>query len=331
MLTPNSIKKNNCVYEVSSILANNTNYEDILTDNIYNSFTDMPDYRQVYKNFKYSEPLDVWIYEGNEKDKIVGYKYLQSYPYKTVQFNIGDYIHWNYNHEDLSTWLLISLDKQHLYDVKGRIMLCNNILKWKDSSNTTKSYPCVIEDAMTYVNFKYGTKGVAQQGADIVVLVQQNEDTKELNINERFMFNGRAFKIKQKKDLIEPRYIELYMSKVDELETDNVAQNIANNGDVNIDTTKQGITIVPDITFLTEGQSQQFNISYYEQGIDKKHSFIFKFNDIPRDNYSVTDITNNSFILLNIKEYSKQPLIISCIDSDNSQEKTISIWLNGGW
>ena len=64
--------------------------------------------------------------EGNEADKKLGFKYLQSYPYDPPEFRIGDYVHWKYDHVKFSTWLMISLDTQHIYNTKGRIWMCNN-------------------------------------------------------------------------------------------------------------------------------------------------------------------------------------------------------------
>lgn len=165
MLKPTKVQtKTTCIKMINSLLHSSTNENESvqLTNAVKDNFSNSTDYRVVYKNFNYRKSYDTWIYEGNDKDKIVGWKYLQSYPYDTPQFKIGDYIHWNFNHKELSTWILISLDTEHLYNVKGRMLECNNSLRWKDKNGEINCYPCVIEDALTYANFKWGNKGVVE-------------------------------------------------------------------------------------------------------------------------------------------------------------------------
>ncbi|WP_459586059.1 hypothetical protein, partial [Enterobacter asburiae] len=76
--------------------------------------------------------------EGNSDDKTLGYKKMLSYPYQTLQFGIGDYIHFKYLHirdvpQKWTTWLLISLDTLRLFNVNGRMVPCNQTLNMSTS------------------------------------------------------------------------------------------------------------------------------------------------------------------------------------------------------
>lgn len=314
------------------ILTNNSSNSNTssITELTKGSFTENPDYNQVYKNFDYDKIYDAWIYEGNKEDKIVGYKMFQSYPYDKPEFKIGDYIHWNYNHKELSTWLLTSLDTQYLYNVTGRMLECNNSLRWKDSKGMINCYPCVIKDALTYTNFKWGNSGIVQSGGDIVVLVQRNDKTSQIDINDRFIFTGVAFKVKQKFNELNPDYLELYMMKVPELEGDDLNSNIAINntpeavieGDIRID---------PNITEILEDNIQAFNVYSYNGNEKLENTFAITIENVPAENYELNIVNGNNFTIKNVKQYNKNPMTIMCEDTISKKTESIQIWLGGNW
>lgn len=254
MLTPTKVStKDNCIQRLNNILHSNLegneNTDSSIMQLTKDNFTSSTDYRVVYKNFDYTKSYDTWIYEGNDKDKIVGFKYLQSYPYDTPQFKIGDYIHWNFNHKEYSTWILTSLDTQYLYNVKGRMLECNNSIRWVDDNGELNCYPCVVKDALTYTNFKWGDRGVVEPGSDIVVIVQRNDYTSNIKVNDRFIFNGHGFKVKADFNNLNPNYVELYMFKAPELDTDNIEDNIAVNKETEEEPTLNGMVITPRCKF----------------------------------------------------------------------------------
>lgn len=344
MLTPIKVSsKENCIQRVNSILhsglQDNTNTDTQITELLKNSFKDNTDYRVVYKNFDYNTPYDTWIYEGNDKDKIVGFKYLQSYPYETPQFHIGDYIHWNFNHKELSTWILISLDTQYLYNVKGRMLQCNNSLRWTDKKGELNCYPCVIEDALTYTNFKWGSKGVVENGSDIVVVVQRNQYTSQIQVNDRFIFNGKGFKVKADFNNLNPDYMELYMSKSPELDQDNLEDNIAINKEPKNEIKLDGIIIEPDINKILLGESVDFNVYNYINGIKQEDKFLVKATGVPFTYFKITtreegkEMTDsiNTFSIENLKQYQISPLVVECENKNTGEKINKKIWLGGNW
>ncbi|MCI7634037.1 MAG: hypothetical protein MSS80_08445 [Mollicutes bacterium] len=296
-----------------------------------NNFNNSTDHRVVYKNFDYSKSYDAWIYEGNDKDKIVGYKYFQSYPYSEPKFKIGDYIHWNFNHKELSTWILISLDTEYLYNVKGRMLECNNSLRWKDSNGETNCYPCTIEDAFTYTNFKWGNKGVVEPGGDIVVIVQRNKYTSKIKVNDRFLFDETGFRVKQIFNELNPNYMELYMMKSPELEEDDTKNNIAINENPNEKTDLNGIVLEPDVKEIMLGETINFSVYNYANGIKEEDTFTVNVKNVPNKYYEFKTIDKNNFIIKNLKQYQISPLEIECVSDTTGKKVNKQIWLGGNW
>lgn len=334
MLSPTNVTTQpNCIGIINSVLHSGSDISssDAMSELTKDTFFENTDYRVVYKNFNYDEPYDTWIYEGNDEDKIVGYKYLQSYPYDEVKFKIGDYIHWNFNHKELSTWLLTSLDTQYLYNVKGRMLQCNNSLRWKDNDETIHCYPCVIKDALTYTNFKWGNKGVVQTGGDIVVLVQRNEFTSKINVNDRFLFNEVAFRVKQLFDELNPNYVELYMMKAPELQDDNYSDNIAINEIPEETKKKDGIILLPDIKRIMLGETENFTVYNYINGVQQPDTFKINILNVPKSYYNLNIIDGNNFSIQNIKQYKTNPLTLECIDDITGNKINTIIWLGGNW
>ena len=315
------------------ILTNNSSNSNTssITELTKGSFTENPDYNQVYKNFNYDKIYDAWIYEGNKEDKIVGYKMFQSYPYDKPEFKIGDYIHWNFNHKELSTWILTSLDTEYLYNVKGRMLECNNSLRWKDSNGEINCYPCTIEDALTYTNFKWGNKGVVEPGGDIVVIVQRNKYTSEIKVNDRFLFDNVGFRVKQIFNELNPNYMELYMMKSPELEEDDTKNNIAINENPNEKTDLNGIVLEPNVKEIMLGEKKEFNIYNYVNGEKQDDTFTIKVKGVPQKYFNFVLIDGNNFTIENLKQYQINPLEIECIDDITGNKINKKIWLGGNW
>lgn len=336
MLEPTKVStKTECVRRINNLLhsdsSTSTESSDQISQLTKENFKASTDYRVVYKNFNYSKSYESWIYEGNDEDKIVGYKYFQSYPYDEPKFKIGDYIHWNFNHKELSTWILTSLDTQYLYNVKGKILQCNNSLRWTDKKGELNCYPCVIKDALTYTNFKWGNKGVVEPGGDIVVIVQKNQYTSQIGINDRFIFNEIGFKVKQKFDELNPNYMELYMMKAPELDGDNLKDNIAINEKPEVDENLDGIVLLPNVEEIMFGKEIQFNVYNYIKGIKQDDTFTVNVKKVPQKYFKLTVIDKNNFVIENLKEYQINPLEIECVDDITGNKINKQIWLGGNW
>lgn len=334
MLKPTKTQtKTNCIRLMNNLLHSSLENQsnDQLMELTQNNFNNSTDHRVVYKNFDYSKSYDAWIYEGNDKDKIVGYKYFQSYPYNEPKFKIGDYIHWNFNHKELSTWILISLDTEYLYNVKGRMLECNNSLRWKDSNGEINCYPCTIEDALTYTNFKWGNKGVVEPGGDIVVVVQRNKYTSKIKVNDRFLFDETGFRVKQIFNELNPNYMELYMMKSPELEIDDTKNNIAINENPSEKADLNGIVLEPNVKEIMLGETINFSVYNYANGIKEEDTFTVNVKNVPNKYYEFKTIDKNNFIIKNLKQYQISPLEIECVSDTTGKKVNKQIWLGGNW
>lgn len=334
MLTPTKVStKTECIKRINTLLhsqdttESNNQITQLTKDNFFNS----TDHRVVYKNFDYNTKYDTWIYEGNDEDKIVGYKYLQSYPYDEPKFHIGDYIHWNFNHKELSTWILTSLDTEYLYNVKGRMLQCNNSLRWTDKNGELNCYPCVIKDALTYTNFKWGNKGVVESGGDIVVIVQRNQYTSQIKVNDRFLFNEVGFRVKQFFDELNPDYLELYMMKAPELNDDDFENNIAINEQPEQNLELDGVVLLPNVKEIMLGEKIKFSIYDYINGIKQENEFTINVKNVPKKYFNFILEDGNNFTIENLKQYQINPLCIECIDKITGKKINKEIWLGGNW
>lgn len=321
--------------------------EDMI-DKIKETFEENFNYRPVTINGNQFEFYKTWIFEGNEKDKTIGFKYLLSYPYDEIQFNIGDFIQWDYFHvngkdnkselnaEQWSTWLMQSLDYQEIFDSKGRIMLCNDKLRWYDKDKNIFEVHCVVEDGMKYTTWDYGTKGAIIEGADIVVLTQQNDYTRRIKINDRFIFNKRAYVIIQKNDIVNTKFLELYLSKTPELEPDDLENGFAFNGiyNGNIDPKPDvvnGNVLTSPVDIILKGDTVPFSIYNYIDSVKQADTFTVVCSNVPASYYKLEIVDGNNFSIRNINRYATNPLSVLITNNVTLEEIKMTIWLNGAW
>lgn len=307
--------------------------DDILTETIEDSFTDSPDYVPVYRNFDYTQTFDIWCYNGTAPDKIVPYKKFLSYPYPEIQFRIGDYITFDYRQDGSKSHFLIeSCDYQKKYDISGRMWLVNQELKWVDDNEVLHVYQAVFEDALTYVNFKYGAQGLVEPNGSIVILVTQDELTREIYVNQRFLFAGTPYMVKQILKAVDSRFMEIYLFEVPLNQYDNIEENIAYNGTELKPTGELEIRITPDNAEVTQGQELEFEVYTYEDGVKTDHPFTFNVGGAPEKNYSFRSLSPNSFSVECLKPTRQGALAVICTDSVTGEQATRGIWLSqGGW
>ena len=188
-----------CVSKIEKILWTSgelESEEQQWVDAIKQNFFRNLDYTIVHKNLDYTKDYDAWIFQGNKDDKILGsFKEFLSYPYDTHQFDIGDYISFDYG-GDIHDWLLTSLDKKLYYDIKGRIERCNIRLKWQDIDGAIHGYPAVAKEKLTSNKFDFSSDININQGK-LTINVRYNENTRLIPINKRFLFGDpyQAFKV----------------------------------------------------------------------------------------------------------------------------------------
>jgi len=112
---------------------------------------------------------------------------------------------------------------------------CNNTMRWIDKNNgAILSMPCVVDGDISSTNPKKN-KDIIVADATLTLMVQKNSLTREIKKNQRFIFNGDAYKFISYNAQMQGDYIDedvplLFMDL--ELDTiindDDIENNIAN-------------------------------------------------------------------------------------------------------
>lgn len=321
----------------SVLRANNDRlgWEDATSNAVKEGFEQDANFRIVYKNMDYDTTYKTWIYEGNASEKTVGYLHLLSYPYDTVKFAIGDYIQFDYNEgfenpADYKIWIMQSLDQRHLYEVHGRMLPCNQHLRWQDGSGVIHDYPCYFNTEMTKTNILDSGQGFNVESGAIIAIVQQNKNTSTIYVNQRFILNGRAYVCYQFNDNIDPGLIYVYLRLTAEQLEDNFDDSIAYNGDsVSTPEVSGDVCNITSTTTLPEGDDLEITIYNYNDGTKTQDTFTLTPYNVPSSCYTLSTTTGNEFVLTNDSQYFKGPLKMTLTNDRTSNVTVIYVWLGG--
>lgn len=147
----------------------------------------------VYKNFDFNTPYEMVVSEGNCEKNEYPYKTFQVYPYDNFVFDRGDYVSFMYR-DRMCHFLISTIDNQFAYQVRGHMYLCNNMLRYVDEYGKLYEFPCVFNDKAQRTDFYY-TNTINTVDGRIEVDVQKCAITNKISENNRFLFDGRAFKV----------------------------------------------------------------------------------------------------------------------------------------
>lgn len=314
-----SSQNQSCWERLNYIDSVDSSLEDDIADTIKDNFKDNVSYRQVYKNEDPSVMYDTWIYNGNKPDQIVGWKYLVSYPYDKVQFSIGDVIYWkSIDHDNTYyPWLITSLDTQNYYDVKGHIVLCNNVLEKTTNGVLAWSYPCVFTHNIGRTDLSFGSQGVPQAQGTALVQVRKTVNTSTININDRFVLNGGTFQVTQINDHIAPNYLELYLRYVPSMEEDLVIEESEN-------------IITPQVYNIPLNTEQVYEVYNYVNGVKTNDVFEYDLNAQNQDKSNIDFITNDNGFTIRCNIKLPLPIIITCTNVTNPSTTPCSITITLG-
>ena len=284
------------------------NFEDSYKLFLAGSFQNSPNYESITINSN-SINYDTFILDYDTDKQLIGYKKIICYPYDTQILFSGDYVIW-----DSNKWLVFSVDNQFLYNVRGKIKKCNNIVKWIDSNNVTREYSCVIDNKINNSDLDQNKNIIIPQGG-IIVYLQRNLITNELSINDRFLFGKQAFKINAFIDYVSTSFMSLIMQKDNIDIRDDFINQIAYNN-----TTDYVLTI--DQSNLTQnigyGTTLTSTVELNEEIVSK--NVIWTSSDT--DKVTITDLGIISLI-------NTGSAIITCSLEDNSTiYDTINITVN---
>lgn len=232
---------------------------------------------------------------------------------------------------DNSTWLTYNTSTVIGALDSAILRRCNNKLKWVDGDGILHSWDCVFSRDLSSTNFKEGSQEVPQVNADIIICVQRNSETDTIPYNQRFIFDGYAFQVKQINKHISKTYMELYMFETQIRVEDDLVNNVANGGTPIVETTN-GIIISPDGVKILENETQVFEVYNYIDGTRTNDAFsvVVGSDDLLDKNYCFSFDGKNKFAITNILE-SDVPLVITCKDNVTNETKNVEITLGGEW
>jgi len=256
---------------------------------------------------------------GDEFRKIV-YK-----NYTTTDKWLGKYYKFDNN-----TWLTTNTDTKIGALNTAILRKCNNWLKWIDSNGVLNSWECVFKRSITNTNLNEGSEGVPQINADTLILVQKNSQTTAIPYNQRFIFDGHAFQIKQINNHISDTYMELYLFEAQVQPNDDLVNNIADGGGEISPTTNEN-KILPEIVKILQSETQLFTVYKYINGVPNTNTFaVSASGPVAGTNYTLTIVDGNNFSIANILK-SNLPLVITCTNNITSEVVNMNIMLGGKW
>ena len=95
------------------------------------------------------------------------------------------------------TWLTINTNTNIGAFATAVLEKCNNSLKWYDKDKILHVWPCVFERTLGSTSFSWGSQEVPEVDSTTLIKVQLNEETAKIPFNQRFLFDGHAFQVKQ--------------------------------------------------------------------------------------------------------------------------------------
>ena len=230
---------------------------------------------------------------------------------------------------DNNYWLTINTNTR-IGSVKTSIIqFCNNTLKWIAADGTVKNWKCVYTRNITSTNWVEGSKEVPQIRADAKILVQRNAETSLIPFNQRFLFDGHAFQVKQIDNHYSDTLMSIYIFEVPLQVNDDVEHNLAGGGG-EVQPTVTENKILPMVTKVLQGQTQGYSVYEYVDGEPSETEFEITATQAPIGTYELTVLNGNEFSIRNTRQ-TPIPLIVVCKNLATNETVQIAITLGGKW
>jgi hypothetical protein len=188
-----------------------TNTQRVITDKFSNS----PSVETVTIN---GVSQEVRITDENSLFKNPNKKRLLCKPDENI--NPGDLVVW-----DSENWLCTDVDDLEVY-IRGIIEKCNNYLKYLDSTGDVVSISCIVTDRIL-MDAKENDYYILPDNK-IWVIVDSNSDSTPIEVFQRFLLSGTAYKIEGVDNLTKPGLIVFKMCLDTIVQDDNEVLGIAN-------------------------------------------------------------------------------------------------------
>ena len=233
---------------------------------------------------------------------------------------------------DNSIWIACNTDNTKYVTKSNVIRRCNNVLKYIDNSGNIIEEPCIIEYAMKYSNIYYNDYVDIPQGT-LVVIAQNNQNVKNILINDRFIFDSQVYKIKAKNDFLRENTFErngaaLVRFEVnldvtapdDDFELGIASMNKYADIYKPVTTDEPRIVVTPDVNHILEGEEVEFSCYLYNGDERLNNEFDISCITVPSSYYEFNVIDNNHFSIKNNKMNLNHIISIKCKTDDVEEQ-----------
>lgn len=246
--------------------------------------------------------------------------------YRQLQFKSLSHVHdvgYKYLISDV-TWLSI-VDK-------SVIRKCNNTLKWIHNA-TLYTEPCIVDDVFSSVRVNEDQEIDLQQG-QILIKTQYNSRTSVIKVNHRFILNGEAYRVIDSSSLGNSKVYNLILEFTETRDDDDLINSIADtskDGYNEINHSLNGNVLSPLVDGITVGETQEFTIFNYNDGVATADTFNIELYDVPATNYELVSVDGNHFTIKNVSPYTANQLRVVYTNNTGSTTVTHYLTLKGWW
>ncbi len=150
---------------------------------INNDFQNSPSYKNALVN-------------GVEEDILL--KFTKNFNKREIFFRpLKMFAKGTYVELDGKTYMVMEFIPNPIYP-KAQITMCNDTLRWKGSDDSIIEYRCVIEGVGLSIDSDKPTDNerfITKSDGELDVYIPYNSDTKGIEVEQRFIFDGSAYDV----------------------------------------------------------------------------------------------------------------------------------------
>ena len=177
--------------------------------------------------------------------------------------------------------------------------------------------------------YEYGREGVPQSEGMTNVLIQYNDDTKGIFVNQRFILDGHAFQVQQIDNHYSQTLMTIYIFETQVQSGDDLVNNIAYN-EHSVEPITTELRISPNKTKIILGERADYSVYSYTNGVVSSDVFSIVASGADASLYELTVLDGNHFSVLSLGQ-SNDALTVSCEDTTTHEIISIAITLGGAW
>ena len=222
---------------------------------------------------------------------------------------------------DDSYWLTVNKDTLNRIDGDIIVRRCNNWLKWRDSNNKICAYPVVCEYEVSRGTPRPDKDTIPTPTNTISLIIQANDSTLKLGVNQRFIISGRVYKLESMNNYLMPsaygkQEILYYKVSLDEISPyDDFENGIAYNGNIEVESdvgrievpVYEGLCVEPIFDELRQNYSKEIEANLWIGGAKQVDDVVVTTSGAPSWAWELEKIEHNKW-LLRCKRVAQVPL-----------------------